>query len=205
MWAAMKSTAEASSGWSSQTVQISPVVTGTGLWRLTHCRMVIWAATLFSTLISSRMSSNDRFGPLDSRPARFAASACILFAASACSDRSICLLFSPSRISSNEGHSVLSSLDVCFPPFCLRPQRRMGLLPRQAIQHPVQRSASGVRLVERLFPSAGLLAERAFLLLVKSAQLDGLVPALGGIVDPDLRDRGERPGLYRLVPDHDAC
>ena len=31
MCAAMKSTAEASSGWSIQTVQISPVVTGTGL------------------------------------------------------------------------------------------------------------------------------------------------------------------------------
>ena len=32
----MKSTAEASSGWSLQTVQISPVVTGTGLMRFTR-------------------------------------------------------------------------------------------------------------------------------------------------------------------------
>ena len=37
MWAAMKSTADASSGCSIQTVQISPVVTGTGLCRFTRC------------------------------------------------------------------------------------------------------------------------------------------------------------------------
>ena len=46
----MKSTAEASSGWSIQTVQISPVVTGTGL-----CRFTFWMSWIrSSTLISAR-------------------------------------------------------------------------------------------------------------------------------------------------------
>src|ERR1700691_1014467 len=48
--AAMKSTAEASSGWSIQTVQISPVDTGTGLERFT-----LWMSLMrSSTLISAR-------------------------------------------------------------------------------------------------------------------------------------------------------
>ena len=48
MCAAMKSTAEASSGWSIQTVQISPVVTGTGLWRLTRWMILMSSSTVFS-------------------------------------------------------------------------------------------------------------------------------------------------------------
>ena len=48
MCAAMKSTAEASSGWSIQTVQISPVVTGTGLDLFTRWMSCMRSATLIS-------------------------------------------------------------------------------------------------------------------------------------------------------------
>ena len=48
MCAAMKSTAEASSGWSIQTVQISPVVTGTGLDRFTFWMSLISSGTVIS-------------------------------------------------------------------------------------------------------------------------------------------------------------
>ena len=44
----MKSTDEASSGWSIQTVQISPVVTGTGLMRLTRWMILLSSSTVFS-------------------------------------------------------------------------------------------------------------------------------------------------------------
>ena len=44
----MKSTAEASSGWSIQTVQISPVVKGTGLDRFTFWMSSIRAGTVIS-------------------------------------------------------------------------------------------------------------------------------------------------------------
>ena len=48
MCAAMKSTAEASSGWSIQAVQISPVVTGTGLERFTRWMSLMRSSTLIS-------------------------------------------------------------------------------------------------------------------------------------------------------------
>ena len=48
MWAAMKSTAETSSGWSSQTFQISPVVTGTLVWRFTLRISSAISSALFS-------------------------------------------------------------------------------------------------------------------------------------------------------------
>ena len=54
MWAAMKSTAETSSGWSIQTFQISPVVTGTEVSRLTR-----WIV-LHQLVGQSRLAAVDR-------------------------------------------------------------------------------------------------------------------------------------------------
>src|SRR5579862_6960989 len=60
MCAAMKSTAEASSGWSIQTVQISPVVTGTGL-----CLFTFWMSCMsWSNVISARSDEVDGGGQL---------------------------------------------------------------------------------------------------------------------------------------------
>jgi hypothetical protein len=73
---------------------------------------LICASALLSALIWSRTSSNDFFSALASPFLLFSASAVASafnrVCASALSASSMTLLFNPSRMASNEGHSVFS-------------------------------------------------------------------------------------------------